>query len=34
LVVRRDWSKTSDKIKGSFSIAKDLAAKAESQAQA
>ena len=33
LVVRRDWSKTSDKIKGSFSIAKDLAAKAESQAQ-
>ncbi len=34
LVVRRDWSKASDKIKGSFSIAKDLAAKAESQAQA
>jgi transcription-repair coupling factor (superfamily II helicase) len=34
LVVRRDWSKTSDKIKGSFSIAKDLAVKAEFQAQA
>ena len=34
LVVRRDWTKISDKIKGSFSIAKDLAAKAESQTQA
>ena len=34
LVVRRDWSKISDKIKGSFSIAKDLAAKAESKTQA
>ncbi len=25
IVVRRDWAKTSDKIKGSFSIAQDLA---------
>lgn len=29
LVVRRDWTKISDKIKGSFAIAKDLAAKAK-----
>ena len=29
LVVRRDWAKISDKIKGSFAIAKDLAAKAK-----
>ncbi len=28
IVVRRDWNKTSDKIKGAFAIARDLAAKA------
>ncbi|MEM8553937.1 MAG: transcription-repair coupling factor [Pseudomonadota bacterium] len=28
IVVRRDWAKTSDRIKGAFSIAKDLAARA------
>ncbi len=27
IVIRRDWAKTSDKIKGAFAIAKDLAAK-------
>ena len=26
LVIRRDWTRTSDKIKGAFNIAKDLAA--------
>ncbi|MDT1986134.1 MAG: hypothetical protein RMX66_04685, partial [Planktomarina sp.] len=26
LVIRRDWTRTSDKIKGAFIIAKDLAA--------
>ncbi len=29
IVVRRDWTKTSDKIKGAFAIAKDLAIKAK-----
>ena len=28
IIVRRDWAKTSDKIKGAFSIAQDLAKKA------
>ena len=29
IVVRRDWKKDSDKIKGAFAIARDLAEKAE-----
>ncbi|WP_116083949.1 transcription-repair coupling factor [Tropicimonas sp. IMCC34011] len=29
IVVRRDWTKASDKIKGAFSVAQDLAAKAK-----
>ena len=29
IVIRRDWAKTSDKIKGAFEIAKDLAMKAK-----
>ena len=33
IVVRRDWSKTSDKIKGAFSIAQDLAIKVKEARQ-
>jgi transcription-repair coupling factor (superfamily II helicase) len=29
IVVRRDWKKDSDKIKGAYAIARDLAEKAE-----
>lgn len=32
IVVRRDWAKASDRIKGAFSIARDLAAKAKETA--
>ncbi|MEE9389512.1 MAG: transcription-repair coupling factor [Paracoccaceae bacterium] len=32
IVVRRDWKKDSDKIKGAFSIARDLAVKARTKA--
>ena len=28
IIVRRDWKKASDKIKGAFAIARDLAEKA------
>ncbi len=31
IVVRRDWAKTSDKIKGAFAIAKDLAAEVKAK---
>ncbi len=34
VVVRRDWKKDSDKIKGAFSIARDLAQKAADKARA
>ncbi|MBL6637636.1 MAG: transcription-repair coupling factor [Planktomarina sp.] len=33
IVVRRDWARTSDKIKGAFAIAKDLAALVAAEAQ-
>jgi transcription-repair coupling factor (superfamily II helicase) len=32
IVVRRDWKKESDKIKGAFAIARDLAEKAKAKA--
>jgi transcription-repair coupling factor (superfamily II helicase) len=32
IVVRRDWKKDSDKIKGAFAIARDLAAKVKEAA--
>ena len=31
IIVRRDWKKDSDKIKGAFAIARDLAAKAKAE---
>ena len=31
IVVRRDWSKTKDRVQGAFSVARDLAAKARDQ---
>ena len=34
IIVRRDWTKESDKIKGAFAIARDLAEKAKSPAKA
>ncbi|MEL6643532.1 MAG: transcription-repair coupling factor [Pseudomonadota bacterium] len=34
IVVRRDWKRDSDKIKGAFAIARDLAAKAKAKAPA
>ena len=34
IVLRRDWSKTSDKIKGAFAIARDLAEKLRDQKKA
>lgn len=33
IIVRRDWAKTSDKIKGAFAIAKDLAMKVKEAAK-
>ena len=33
IVVRRDWTRTSDKIKGAFTIAKDLAALVVAEAK-
>ncbi len=33
IIVRRDWRKTSDKVKGAFAIARDLAKHAESAAK-
>ncbi|MEO0655229.1 MAG: hypothetical protein AAFY77_10205, partial [Pseudomonadota bacterium] len=34
IIVRRDWKRDSDKIKGAFAIARDLAAKAKASAPA
>ena len=34
IIVRRDWSRDSDKIKGAFAIARDLAQKASAPARA
>jgi len=31
IVVRRDWAKTADKIKGAFAIARDLAEKVKAE---
>ncbi len=33
IVVRRDWSKTKDRVQGAFAVARDLAAKANSDAE-
>lgn len=33
VVVRRDWARTSDKIKGAFAIAKDLATLVAAEAK-
>ena len=34
IVIRRDWKKDSDKIKGAFAIARDLAAKVRAKTSA